>query len=515
MSGVLQPGHNCWRIERANRFGLLVDASSYFGMLVKAITRAQRWIALLAWDLDTRTQLFEDDPNQGTGPLGEYLQGIAAKNPNLEIFILSWDFPLLFANVRDPKLVLGRNPFEHPRIHFKADDVHPPGGSHHQKICVIDGKLAFAGGMDLAGGRWDTPDHRAKDPRRGYPPSHDIQAVVDGDAAAALSEIVRERWQRATGTMIPEADPGSDPWPEDVVSDMTDVAVAVSRTDPLTPSLEVEKLHLDLIAAAREFLYIENQYLTSPIIVEALSRRLREADGPEIVIVLPLNNFGWLEDHTIEVLRFRHVGRLREADRFGRLRICYPTVRGLEEEESIVVHSKILVADNRLFRVGSANLTDRSMRLDTECDLTIEAADEQQEAAITRLRNRLLGEHLGLSAETVEERLASDRSLIRLVDSCMSQPRCLRKLPEDNRGTQILSDALIDPPQPLTPAFVIRTVAASAVRSKWCWVIGSLVVAAVFGSFRAKRSRRLRSPANGPTRRAPAGLYEPGNPERE
>src|SRR5690242_17508279 len=138
MSGVLQPGHNCWRIERANRFRLLIDASNYFGVLVKAIARAQRWIALLAWDLDTRTHLFGDDPDQGTGPLGEYLRGTAEKNPNLEIFILSWDFPLLFANVRDPKLVLGGDPFEHPRIHFKADDTHPPGGSHHQKICIID-----------------------------------------------------------------------------------------------------------------------------------------------------------------------------------------------------------------------------------------------------------------------------------------------------------------------------------------------------------------------------------------
>ena len=217
MSGVLQPGHNCWRIERANRFALLVDASNYYGALVKAMRRAQRWIALLAWDLDTRTQLFENDPAEGTGPLRQFLRDLVAHNPNLHIFILPWNFPILFANVRDPKLVLGQDPFEHPRIHFKLDDVHPPGGSHHQKIVVVDGKLAFAGGMDLAGGRWDTPEHRAKDPRRGnpgpYPPSHDVQAMVDGDAAAALAEIVGERWHRATGTSIPKTEPGSDPWP--------------------------------------------------------------------------------------------------------------------------------------------------------------------------------------------------------------------------------------------------------------------------------------------------------------
>jgi phosphatidylserine/phosphatidylglycerophosphate/cardiolipin synthase-like enzyme len=427
-------------------------------------------------------QLFEHDPGEATPPLLQFLHDVVSRNPNLHVFILSWKFPMLFANVRDPKLVLGRDPFTHPCIHFKADDVHPPGASHHQKILVIDGKLAFSGGMDLAGGRWDTSEHRENDPRRGgaldpYPPSHDVQAMVDGDAAAALADIVRERWHRATGTSIPVTEPGSDPWPEDVPADMTDASVGIARTDPLIRCREVERLHLDIIAAARESLYIENQYLTSPLVVDALSRRLQEADGPEVVLVIPLNNHGWVEDHTVEVLRYRRVRRLRAADRFGRLRICYPTVRGLDHDESIVVHSKIMVADNTLFRVGSANLSDRSMRLDTECDLTIEATEERQQAAIARLRNRLLGEHLGLPAEAVMERLAKDRSLIRLIDACSTQSRCLRELPDDGHATQILSDALIDPPQPLTPAFVLRTIAASAVRNRWCWAIAGIAVA--------------------------------------
>jgi phosphatidylserine/phosphatidylglycerophosphate/cardiolipin synthase-like enzyme len=459
--------------------------------------RAQRSFVLLAWDLDTRTQLFENDPAEGNGPLREFLRGLVDQNPNLHIFILPWSFPILFANVRDPKLVFGKDPFQHARIHFKMDDVHPPGGSHHQKIAVVDGKLAFVGGMDLAGGRWDTPEHLAKNPLRGngpepYPPTHDVQAMLDGDAAAALAEIVGERWRRATCACISQTESGSDPWPAETTVDIADVDVGISRTDPLISCREVEQLHLDLIAAAREFLYIENQYLTSTLIVHALNCRLQEIDGPEIVMVLPLNNHGWLEDHTVEVLRFRQVRQLREADRFGRLRICYPTVRGLksdDEDESIVVHSKILVSDDRLFRVGSSNLTDRSMRLDTECDLTIEAMDEPQQAAIARLRDRLLGEHLGLSEETVRERLSVERSLIRLIDSCSGQSRCLRELPLDGGATQIISTALIDPPQPLTLGFVIRTLAGSAARNRWCWLLAGVAVGAVLGTLTAKKSR--------------------------
>jgi phospholipase D1/2 len=505
MSGVLQPGSNCWRIERVNRFALLIDGADYYMTLAKAVRRAQRWIALLAWDLDTRTQLVEHDPEQRTGPLQQFLRDTVAHNPNLQISILSWDFPILFAHVRDPKLVYGEDPFEHPRICFKSDDVHPPGASHHQKIVSVDGKLAFSGGMDIAGGRWDTSEHRPQDPRRGYPPSHDVQAMVDGGAASALAEIIRDRWRRATGKLIPDSGSGGDPWPTDVPADLTDVAVAISRTDPLISCREVERLHLDLIAAAREFLYIENQYLTSSLIVGALSRRLQEPEGPEIVIVLPLNNHGWVEDHTVEVLRYRRVRSLRTTDRFGRLRICYPAVHDIGDE-SIVVHSKIIVVDDRLFRVGSANLTDRSMELDTECDLTIEAADERQQRGVARLRNRLLGEHLGLSPEAVEERIANDRSLIRLIDSCSSERRCLRELPDDGAATQILSDALIDPAQPLTPAFVIRTIGASAVRSPWFWVaagLGAGIVARIFlRRFTASGSPLLRPRADDPTQRA-------------
>jgi phosphatidylserine/phosphatidylglycerophosphate/cardiolipin synthase-like enzyme len=158
------------------------------------------------------------------------------------------------------------------------------------------------------------------------------------------------------------------------------------------------------------------------------------------------------------------------------------------EDESIVVHSKILVADDRLFRAGSANLTDRSMALDTECDLTMEAADERQQEVIGQLRNRMLGEHLGLSAEAVKERLATDRSLIRLVDSCSNQSRCLRELPEDGHAAQILSDALIDPRQPLTPAFVIRTM-ASGVSGKWWWAIAGVLAAVALRRLTANRSR--------------------------
>ena len=447
MTGLLCPHRNCWKIVKASRFGLLVDGSSYYTTLSQCIRHARNSVAILAWDLDTRTHLFAKRRRRRRPSLQRFLREVVERTPELHIYVLTWNFPIIFANVREPELVLGRDPFRHPRIHFKFDSTHPPGASHHQKIVVIDNGIAFCGGMDIAGGRWDTPEHLPNDPRREgkagpYPASHDVQAIVDGDAASALGEIVRDRWRLATNESIPMTD-GRDNWPSAVIPDMTDVNIGISRT-------HIERLHLDLISAARASIYIENQYLTSDVIVSALCRRLEEQDGPEILIVLPLNNAGWLEEHTIEVLRFRCIKKLREKDRFKRLRICYPVVPN-SGGQSVNVHSKVLIVDDRWLRVGSANLTNRSMRLDTECDLTIEATNREQRSQILRMRNRLLSEHLAVSPASV------NGSMIELVDARSHSPRCLRELPSDGTKTLILHPGIVDPAEPMTARYILRT----------------------------------------------------------
>jgi phospholipase D1/2 len=502
MPRVLDPGRNCSVITTAERFALLVDGSSYYGALAEAIAQARRTVFIVGWDLDSRTRL---GPGAGreplVPPLRDFLPAVASGNPDLNVYILTWDFPILFANVRDPRLVLGQDPFRHPRVHLKFDRTHPPGASHHQKIVVIDDSLAFTGGMDIAGGRWDSPEHRPLDVRRAgkhgpYPPSHDVQAMIDGDAARALAGIARDRWYRATGTRVADSVQTGDVWPDDVTPDLVDVFVGISRTDANTDGSgecrEVERLHLDLINGARQCIYIENQYLTSSTIVAALCRMLEAASGPEVLIVLPLKNSGWLEEHTIEVLRLQSIRRLRATDRFSRLRICYPVVPDLDGE-AVGVHSKILVIDDRLFRVGSSNLTNRSMCLDTECDVTIEATSAAQRMDISRLRNRLVAEHLGMPADTVDAFLSTERSLNQLIDSRSATPRCLRELPSDDRPIDVMLDGeLVDPSRPLTAGVVIEALASSvaeqpATRTLPLMLIGiALAAAAVVAAMRIR-----------------------------
>src|SRR6185436_14012722 len=101
MPPVLEPGRNCWQVARANRFALLVDGSNYYAALVQAITHARHTVVVLGWDLDTRARL---GPGAGSDPLvpplRDFLPAVARANPDLNIFILSWSFPLLFAHKR-------------------------------------------------------------------------------------------------------------------------------------------------------------------------------------------------------------------------------------------------------------------------------------------------------------------------------------------------------------------------------------------------------------------------------
>ncbi|HUF86265.1 MAG TPA: phospholipase D-like domain-containing protein [Thermohalobaculum sp.] len=215
---------------------------------------------------------------------------------------------------------------------------------------------------------------------------------MEGPAAGALADTARDRWQWATGHRPVPARAGapSDCWPGHLAPDIEDVEVAIARTYPAWKGRgavrEVEALFRDTIARAEHTLYIENQYFTATRIARAVLDRLGEDDCPEIVLVVPQAPTGWLEQSTMGTRQRYLLARLRQADRHGRLRVYMPVV-GAAGEVAIKVHAKVMVADGRFVRVGSANLNNRSMGLDSECDLALESAAGTAPAqAITRLR---------------------------------------------------------------------------------------------------------------------------------
>ena len=244
-----------------------------------------------------------------------------------------------------------------------------------------------------------------------------MQAVVDGAAARALGDLVRERWRRAGGSDAPSPlrrRPAHDPWPASCPVDVADVDVAIARTAPPyagAPAVdELRHLHLDAIAAARRSIFLENQYFTSNVIADALAAHLQAPQGPDVVLVSHRTECGWLEESTMGVLRARLHRRLVAADPHRRFRAYCPELPGLGPGTCLNVHSKVMVVDDDLLTVGSCNLSNRSLGFDTECNLAIEARGQLRlRAAIARLRDRLLGEHLDVAPERVGARASHAR----------------------------------------------------------------------------------------------------------
>ncbi|CAA7618388.1 VTT domain-containing protein [Magnetospirillum sp. UT-4] len=455
---LARPGVNCWRMARANRFAAVVDGAEYFRALEHALRRARRSVLVLGWEFDSRTRLGRDAGARRIGPL---LDRLVRARPGLTVRLLIWDSALIYAVNREFAGLVKMDWLTHPRLHFRLDDSHPLGACHHQKVVVVDEALAFAGGLDITSQRWDSRAHLPADPRRNdpgfpaYPPFHDVMAVVSGPAAAALGALARTRWHAATGEFLtPVAAGDCDAlWPPWLAPLLGPVEVALARTLPPwdgAPAVrEVERLYCDMIAAARRFIYAENQYLASRQVGEALAERLARPDCPEILLVLPAESVSLLERSTMGVARARLAARLAEADRFGRLRLVYPAVAGTD----VKVHSKVMVVDDQVLRIGSSNLNNRSMGLDSECDLMVEAAGDAAVAAgIRAFRRDLMAEHLGVSPARVAEIEAAAGGLFAAVEALGTGERRLAPVPGVETGpvVRLMADsAFPDPEEPV------------------------------------------------------------------
>jgi phospholipase D1/2 len=472
---IVRPGYNCWRVDRADQLRCIQDAAEYFSLVRHAILSARKTLFLLGWDTSPHTDLLPgEQPADGPTRLDQLIAFVARRRPDLRCYLLTWDYGLVHLFERDP-FTRWRLGWGMPKnVVFAFDNHHPIGACHHQKVVVVDDQLAFSGGIDLTGHRWDTPAHRVDEPSRisldgnAYPPYHEVQAMVSGPAAAALGELARERWRALGADALPPVGPTPDDlWPEDAVPDLTDAPVAIARTVPAwetQPAVrEAEALYVDSIARARRTIYIESQYFTADRIADALAARLAEPDGPEVIIVTPKCCEGWLEQATMGVLRDEVIRRLIAGDRHGRLRLMYPCA-SRSRDVATFVHSKVMFIDDQLARIGSSNLSKRSMGVDSECDLAIDAAgDRRLSDGILRIRHRLIAEHLGVPADVVTRAVDAGRSIREIVDSHGAADHTLVPLPTPE-AVGDSSEALIaaaDPIEPIAPDVAVRAVLAA------------------------------------------------------
>ena len=425
--------------------------------------RAKHRIMLVGWDFDTRTT-FERGGKKLAGPnqLGAFLYWLLWRRPTLDVYVLKSNLRLLpmFDGIWygvTPVSVVNR--LSSRRLHFAIDGARPTGAVHHQKIVIIDDILAFCGGIDLTLDRWDTPEHLHNNRfrralGRRYGPRHEVAAAVDGAASTALAEVARDRWQTATGQALDPIDGARAVWPSGLQPILHKVDVGISRTlpdfDRRSEIREVEALNLVAIAAARRTIYLENQYLAARQVVEALAARLKEPDGPEIVIVLPRRGLNRLERVTMDGARHRLIQELWAVDDRRRLGVYWAETDG---GSSIYIHSKVLIVDDRLLRIGSSNFNNRSMGFDSECDLAIEAdpnaeAHQHIRRAITSVRQQLVCEHLGVSTDEFERAMRGGKSFLQAVEALRGQGRTLRRftsLTVAGEDSPLAENDLMDP----------------------------------------------------------------------
>lgn len=419
----------CVKISPLQQALVLVDGDAYYRAFYDVARTARRSLCMLGWQFDTLAQLLPNGDQSDQDRFLPFLNALCEAAPELRVFIGVWDYSLVYAIERE---WFQRWKFEqqaHARIEFRLLRHPQPGGAHHQKIVVVDERVAFTGGFDVCDERWDERSHAIHHPRRinvkgrPYGPFHDVQVMLTGRVVRELSTLFWQAWShgrtngvgewhdtRQAGPDVPRTEPESIPTFSPDGTPLSASRVGLSRTiygGSNGGVYEVQRLYECSIAAAERLIYIENQYFTSRAVTQALAARLSERHRAKLQILLVMPNGGHSKKEQF-VLGSRQrlmLCLLSElAHQYGhQMRLLMSCPKQGSNSQATYIHSKLMIVDDRLLTIGSANLMNRSFRVDYELNVSFDAALEPPERAarltdeIASLRASLLAEHAGLA----------------------------------------------------------------------------------------------------------------------
>jgi phosphatidylserine/phosphatidylglycerophosphate/cardiolipin synthase-like enzyme len=368
---------------------VLIDGEEAMAAIVEAIAAAREFVHITGWHFAAGFEMVRGEPSAVLGVL------LAEAAERVDVRVLAWagaPVPVFHpsrAEVREGVQRLVRQ----TKIRCELDPREHPFHCHHEKTLVIDGQVAFVGGIDmtdLGGDRNDSSDHSARR-RLGW---HDVGTRLRGPAVADVGAHFAMRWHELTGETVPQPAPPA-ACGEHTVQVVRTVSEVMYESLP-RGDFRILESYTRALRSAREFIYLENQFLWAPELVELLAAKLRDPpqDSFRLVVVLPTKANNGQDDTKGQL------GRLVAADD-GAGRLLAATLRSLTgtRDDPLYVHAKVGIVDDRWLTVGSANLNAHSLLNDTEMNV---CTDHRELARGTRLR--LWAEHLDTDPETIAER---------------------------------------------------------------------------------------------------------------
>lgn len=449
---ILELQRNCWSIDEIKHSGLLIDGRDYYRAFYQAAKNAEHYILISGWQFDSDVALLRGADAEAAGdtaPLLSFLNSLCDKKEGLRIYILAWDFTVIYSLDREWFQEWFFNWTTNERFTFCFDCCDAFGASHHQKFAVIDGAVAFVGGLDLCSGRWDDRDHiaenhnRVNSDGRAYPSFHDIQTYHSGPVARKLAELFTDRWNCVCDTPLELPSlPLSGELPFEPTQPISAERVAISRTQVAAtgkPIREIRQLFMDAVAAAERLIYIENQYFSSNALYKALADRMLDSSRSrlDIVLIIAKDADAMVEQLSIGIVQEKLLRELQKlaAETGHSFGIYYPASTGADGEEApTYIHSKLLMVDDRFLSVGSANMNNRSMGLDTELNVSWEASSPESELSRTlrAVRLELLAEHTGQRDPALLDKVGTMAGLVKYLDRlAQDQSGRLRHHPVD------------------------------------------------------------------------------------
>ncbi len=386
----LEPGPGWWaQGDPPPRSGceleVLIDGETAFAAIAEALQSARRSIWVTGWHI---TPGFELNRGPDALSIGALLAQAAER---VDVRVLVWaGAPVpLFHPTRKEVAAGVQELTRATKIRCLEDPREHPFHCHHEKTLVIDGELAFVGGIDMtdmAGDRWDSSDHPARR-RLGW---HDVGTRLRGPVVADVAAHFALRWREVAGEALPLPEPPA-PAGSHTVQVVRTVAEDMYEQLP-DGDFRVLESYIRAIRQAERFIYLENQFLWAPEITDLLADKLRNPPHPDfrLVIMLPTRaNNG--QDDTLG-----QVSILKDADSGDRLLAA--TLRSLsgERDDRLYIHAKVGIIDDRWMTVGSANLNAHSLFNDTEMNVVTDSAELARDTRI-----RLWSEHLQLDPEEI------------------------------------------------------------------------------------------------------------------